>query len=164
MWSAAVQKFINELFLNVRRVLTIPTSPDGFTWTPNLPSHYKGGTKKHKGMHLIHAPLMPAEYQILPGELDPADLEFYVATPFEYERPYFMTVSNYAGTIIPLGISPVRQDAHATALGTELWISRYTRHEYARPDGDWWKATLPCTRLASSCPRGPADIRHLVVE
>ena len=146
MWSPAVQQFIsyskgiqryegkrvNELFLNARRVVTIRTSPDGFTWTPDLPSHYRRGMERRNGMRLIHAPLIPPEYQISPDELDPPDLEFYVAEPFEYEGRYFMTASNYAGSFIPPGISPMREDGHGTSLGTELWISRDGLH-WERP-------------------------------
>lgn len=140
VWSSIAQLFIltpkgiqrydhkrvNELFLNARRVLTVRTSPDGFSWTPQIASDYKVDKEVRRGMRIVHAPLLSAEYQLEQNEIDPPDMEFYNGSPFEYEGRYFMGVNNYSGSFTEPGWSPVRSDGHGAggALGNELWTSR----------------------------------------
>jgi hypothetical protein len=140
VWSSIAQLFIltpkgiqrydhkrvNELFLNARRVLTVRTSPDGFSWTPQIASDYKVDKEVRRGMRIIHAPLLSAEYQLEQNEIDPPDMEFYNGSPFEYEGRYFMGVNNYSGSFTEPGWSPVRSDGHGAGggLGNELWTSR----------------------------------------
>ena len=140
IWSSAAQRFIltpkgiqryehkavNELFLNARRVLTVRTSPDGFTWTPQIASDYKVNKEIVRGMRILHAPLLSAEYQLEQNEWDPPDMEFYNGHPFVYEGRYFMGVNNYSGSFTEPAWPPVRSDGHGAggALGNELWTSR----------------------------------------
>ncbi len=100
LWSPTIQRFlyygkgiqrcekrIPELFADARRVLTLRSSPDGFHWTPNLPSFDKHGAYKTEGSEAgrhIGGPLVPEEFQLSPDEQDPPDLEFYAGDGFHY--------------------------------------------------------------------------------
>ena len=138
VWSQQLQRFVcynkglqrhegkrvNELFLNVRRVVSIRTSADGFSWTPDLPSDYKDYKEIRRGMRIVQAPLLSADFHVGPDEHDPPDLEFYNGTVYEYEGRYIMSASDYAGSFLPPGWPPVRSDGHVTPMGDETLISR----------------------------------------
>src|SRR5579872_3382165 len=113
IWSPALQKFtyygkgiakcekrIPELFANARRVITVRTSPDGFHWTPDDPSYYKRNATvppgRKDGFRHVVGPLVPVEFQIIPDELDPPDMEFYAGDGFVHEGRYYMLMLNYA--------------------------------------------------------------------
>ena len=76
-------------------------------------------------MKRLGGPLLAREHQITRDELDPPDLEFYVARPFLYRESCFLQVLNYVGSFMPPGVAPVRPDGHGPGmLDTEWWISR----------------------------------------
>lgn len=140
LWSPALQKFvyygkgiqkcekrIPELFANARRVVTLRMSPDGFHWTPDAPSFYKRNATvppgRKDGFRHIVGPLVPVEFQIIPDELDPPDLEFYAGDGFVHEGRYYLLMLNYAAS--PLAeFTSVHVNAHGPAVDTEWWISR----------------------------------------
>ena len=118
------EKQVHELFRNARRVVGIRTSPDGVHWQPDAHSDYTRGLEKIRGMAWIRAPLAAREDNIgIDRDADPPDLEFYNGTVFRYAGRYFMSATNYAGTFLPPGFSPMRIDGHASAIGNELWVS-----------------------------------------
>ena len=139
VWSSAVQKFLcfqkglqriepkryQELMHDARRVVTLRASSDGFHWEPDAASAYQKGSVRIEG-HLarVGGPLVPVEFQIIPDELDPPDLEFYAGTPFEYAGRYYLLMLNYAGSFIPAGMPPINKNGHGPALDSEWWISR----------------------------------------
>jgi hypothetical protein len=152
VWSSAIQKFLcfqkglqrcepkryQELMRDARRVLTIRASSDGFRWEPDVASAYQQGSERVDGRLVrVGGPLVPVEYQILPDELDPPDLEFYAGTPFEYAGRYYLQMLNYAGSYIPAGMAPVNKNGHGQSLDTEWWISR---------DGVHWDRPFRNTR------------------
>jgi hypothetical protein len=141
LWSSALQKFVYygkgiqkcekrfpELFANARRVMTIRTSPDGFHWTPDDPSYYKRNAKSPPGhgdgFRHIEGPLVPVEFQVIPDELDPPDMEFYAGDGFAYEGRYYFLMLNYAASALPAGNGTVGVNGHGPALDTEWWVSR----------------------------------------
>ena len=140
MWSSAAQKFLCfqkgiqrcerkrflELIQDGRRVITLRTSPDGFHWTPDAAAAYKqGGERLESGrLNRVGGPLVPVEYQILPDEIDPPDMEFYACTPFEHEGRYYLSMLNYAGAFVPPGTPPIHENGHGPNMDTEWWISR----------------------------------------
>ena len=140
MWSAATQQFVvvqkgfvrmprkpyQELGMDVRRVATIRTSPDGMTWTPDGPVHmWRGGEQDEQGTwQRLGGPLLPPEHSTVPDELDPPDLEFYAGTPFPYADRYFLLMLNYAGSYLPRGHLPVQDNGHGECVDTEWWVSR----------------------------------------
>ena len=138
VWSSAVQRFITynkgiqpydgkrvpELALDARRVVTVRTSADGFHWEPDDPDWSRRGAEFVGGMMRMGGPFVPVEYQIMPDELDPPDMEFYAGQAFEYEERYYMMMMNYAGCFLPPGTPPVTPTGHGPVLDTEWWISR----------------------------------------
>ncbi len=140
IWSSAARQFLcyqkglqrcepkpyQELMRDARRVVTLRASADGFRWEPAVASAYQKGSERDSEGRLVRVggPLVPVEYQIIPDELDPPDLEFYAGTPFEYAGRYYMLMLNYAGSYIPAGRDPIGKNGHGPALDSEWWISR----------------------------------------
>ena len=90
---------MNELFLNVRRVLSIRTSADGFSWTPDLPSDYKDYKEVVRDMCVVQASLLSPDFHVSPDDDDPPDLEFYNGVVYEYAGRYFMAASRLCGQL-----------------------------------------------------------------
>ena len=145
MWSPAARRFIcynkgivldpdkrlNELMRDGLRTVSVRTSADGLQWTPDDPNDFANGMQPGfdfagvAEMRRLGGPLLAREHQILRDELDPPDLEFYVARPFLYRETCFLQVLNYVGSFMPPGVAPVRPDGHGPGmLDTEWWISR----------------------------------------
>ena len=145
MWSPMAQRFIcynkgivldrakplNELMRDGMRTVSIRTSEDGLNWTPDDPNDFANGMEPEfdfsgvAAMRYLGGPLLPREHQRMRDELDPPDLEFYVARPFLYRETCFLQVLNYVGSFMPPGVAPMRPDGHGPGmLDTEWWISR----------------------------------------
>ena len=145
MWSPAAHRFIcynkgvvrepdkplNELIRDGMRTVSVRTSRDGLRWTPDDPNDFANGMQPGfdfagvAAMKRLGGPLLAREHQITRDELDPPDLEFYVARPFLYRETCFLQVLNYVGSFMPPGVAPVRPDGHGPGmLDTEWWISR----------------------------------------
>lgn len=92
---------MHDLILNGRRVVTVRTSEDGFTWLPDTASQYFEKPEYHNNMRLLRGRLVPIEFQISPDDEDPPDLEFYSGSTFAHEGRYYMHMNNYAGSFIP---------------------------------------------------------------
>lgn len=151
VWSSAVGRFITynngiqrypakllpELLyggiglserMDARRVATLRTSADGRRWEPDDPDWSRRNIVKEDGVFRYGGPFVPVEYQILPDEFDPPDLEFYAGQAFEYEGRYFLMMLNYAPSFLPPHSKSVGGGGHGPNLDTEWWVSRDGLH------------------------------------
>lgn len=101
-----------------RRVLSVRTSPDGATWTPEIDVHPGSLNPRARRRRIYRAD----EELITPDADDPPDLEFYRAQPFRNGDRYVAAVLLYAPN--PQVVNPnAPTTPHGPMVGTRRWFA-----------------------------------------